>query len=623
MPDSDTLRSLLLLTAMALLVPLLVGRLRFLRIPNVVGEILAGILIGRSGLDVLRETPSIAFLASFGFIFLMFLAGLELDFTATEAAQPQGQQRPRWQQPAWLGTASFVITLALAMVIGLALGRAGMTRSPILLGLILSTTSLGIVVPVLKDRGLMTTPFGQCILFASLLSDFVPMLLLGLMTSMLTKGFNWNLLLFLLLLVVFVGAAAITRWARQHAATTRILAELSHATAQIRVRGTFVLIALWVVLAGYLGVEVILGAFLAGATIAQGRHGPRGEYERQLDAIGYGFFIPVFFLMVGARFDLPALLGSSRGLLLAPILVLASYVVNCLPALLLRARFTWRESIAGGVLLASRLSLAIAAATIAFELDLIKASTHSAIILVAVITCTVSPILFNRILPPAGGSRRQGVIILGTDSLAELLGKRLQRDGHSVTFLGRDPAGLAQITGRGARTVSGRPDDERTLAEAGAETATVFIALANDAAVVQNACRIAAERFGVPVVVARAETLECVDALRQMQVRVVQPAMAMLLALEGAVRFPSALSLLTEQGRELDVVEVSLTNGAYVGRALRQLRIPGRALVLAVRRRGEGETVVPHGDTVLQQGDVLTLCGTPTGLEEARRAMAT
>lgn len=616
MPDPSFV-SLLLLTGLAFLVPLCVKHLgRPWRVPIVVGEILAGIAVGKSGLDLLQETPSIAFLANLGFLLLMFLSGLELEF-GHGAAEP-GRPRPRWQRPLWLGSAMFAVTLALAMGVGTLLWAAGMSRNPILLGLILSTTSLGVVVPVLKDRGLLPTAYGQCLLAASLVSDFVPMLLLGLLTSVFSRGFSWNLLLFVGLLAAFVAAARTTRWATRHGAARSILGELAHGTAQIRVRGTFALLAAWVVLAGSMGVELILGAFLAGATLAHARSGERGEYEQQLDAIGYGVFIPMFFLMVGARFDVAALLGSRQTMLLAPLLVLASYAVNILPALLLRVRFSRREALAGGLLLASRLSLAIAAAQVAFQLDLITAGTNAAIVLVAVVTCTLSPVLFERVLPEAPGRQRRGILIVGTDALAELLGKRLQRSGEPLVFLGRDADRLDQLHGDGCRTVPGRPDDEQVLAEAGAQDARALVAVSNDPDTVLRACRIAVERFRVPIVIARAETPGQTRALQAMSVRVVQPAMALALALEGALCFPHAIPLLAAGSDEFDLAEVPLQHPDFVDRSLRQVSIPGRALVLAVRRCGAGEIVVPHGDTILHRGDVLVLCGSQANLELAR-----
>ena len=624
MENRETFQSLLLLTLLALGVPLLVRQLgRFVRLPIIVGEIVAGIVVGRSGLNLIHETATLKFLADFGFIFLMFLSGLELNFAVLRQPALGGSGHSFWRRPARLAGLTFGLTLLLAMTAGVLLWRAGMTRNPLLLGLILSTTSLGIVVPVLKERNLTPHAYGQCLLMTSLISDFVPMLLLGVLVSILTKGISLNLLLFVVLLGAFVGAAKFSRWANRHALTRRVLEELSHATAQIRVRGAFALIVLWVVLAGWLGTQAILGAFLAGAIIAQTRQSSQSAFGEKLDAMGYGFFIPIFFIMVGARFDLPALTTSHKALWLAPIMISVSYAVNLLPALCFRALFTWREAIAGGWLLASRLSLAIAAAAIALDLGLISSGTNSAIILVAIVTCTVSPVLFNRILPPAAAEKREGIIILGTDFLGEMLGKRLLQDGEPVTFIGRDAARLEKLKEAGFNVVIGPPEQETVLAQAGAAQARALVALSNDPELIAQVCRRGREGFQIPSVVARAESPDQVKTLQALNVRVVQPALAMALALEGALHFPTALSVLTERSDEFDLVDAPLGNPALLDVPLRQVHLRGQAVVLGVRRRGEGEVVVPHGDTILRAGDVLMLCGHPKALVEASRWITT
>lgn len=164
--------SLLLITILAVAVPVLSSRLRAIRLPLVVGEILAGIVIGQSGFNLVQRTPTLDFLARFGFAFLMFLSGLEVSFSSLSHSLRDGKQRFRAGGPIPLALLNFLLTLLIATGIGLVLQHFGMTRSAILMGLILSTTSLGIVVPILKERGLTDSPYGQLLLVSSLVSDF-------------------------------------------------------------------------------------------------------------------------------------------------------------------------------------------------------------------------------------------------------------------------------------------------------------------------------------------------------------------------------------------------------------------------------------------------------------------
>ena len=141
MEKNLTFQSLLLLTLLAVAVPLVIRQIqRVVRLPIVVGEILAGILVGQSGLNLIHETPVLTFLADFGFIFLMFLSGLELKFDVLLTSSSGREKASFWRRPAGLAGLNFALTLALALAGGFLLWKAGMTRNPILIGLILSTT---------------------------------------------------------------------------------------------------------------------------------------------------------------------------------------------------------------------------------------------------------------------------------------------------------------------------------------------------------------------------------------------------------------------------------------------------------------------------------------------------
>ncbi len=616
--DSEFL-PLLLITGLALVVPVLTSRFRVVRLPIVVGEIIAGIIIGRSGLNLVHPSETLTFLAEFGFTFLMFLSGLEINFgalrSATLSAAAGEKKQARWKEPISLALLSFTGTLVLAMLVGVGLTQAGLARSPILMGLILSTTSLGIVVPILKERGLTSTPYGQILLITALIADFATLLLLSIVIAAISRGISLDLLLFLVLLLAFLAAARISQWVSRVPLIQRIFEELSHATAQIHVRGAFALMVIWVVLAGALGVEVILGAFLAGAVLGISSGSGKEDLREKLDAIGYGFFIPIFFINVGANFDLRALLASPAALLLLPVLIVAAYAVKFIPALLFRVRLPWRETLAAGMLLSSRLSLIIAASAIALEIGMITSATNSAVILVAVLTCTLSPLLFSRILPPEPTKRREGVIVLGTDQLARLLGQRLRQNGETLRFVGNDQENLAYLEEHGFQAVRGSPVDPATLEAAGIETARALVGVTALKSALIDASRMAVERYQVPVVIARTDDPPTAQELQALGVRVVQSSMAMVFAMEVALKYPTAFSMLVNKDDDVDVIDIRLENPSLVGRPLRHVRLPGDTLVIGIQR--EGEIIVPHGDTRLNHGDNLLLLGSGQCLQEA------
>jgi Kef-type K+ transport system membrane component KefB/Trk K+ transport system NAD-binding subunit len=608
--------SLLLITALAAFVPLLASRLRRLRVPIVVGEILAGIIVGQSGLNLIEPSPALDFLATFGFTYLMFLSGLEVDFAALLALK--NRTNSGWlSNPLILGLAVFVLTVAGGLLVALGLTRVGLIQNPLIMALILSTTSLGIVVPVLKERSLTGSQYGQSLLISALVADFVTLLLISFVVAVISHGLTFELLLVLLLLGAFATLARVGQLAAGIPRLRRMVEELSHATAQIRVRGAFALMVAFIVLAEWLGTEIILGAFLAGAIISllAGREG--SDLRMKMEAMGFGFFVPIFFIMVGVRFDLPALLSSPQALLLVPLLLGVAYVVKFLATLLYRLNFSWRETLAAGALLSSRLSLIIAAAAIALDLGIINQATNASVILVAIVTCTLSPMLFNRLLPPQAIVARRGVILVGLGELATLLAERLRQAGEPVILIGLNRSRAQRMRRRNLPVIEGNPADPSVLEAAGAASAAALVAISEQDETNLAACRLACEVFDVPHRVILVSDPTVAAQINGQGTRVVQPQLAMALALEGALHFPAAFDMLADHTDGVEVREVALNNPRLDRRPLQRIRLPGHALVLGLRR--EGEVLVPHGNTTLRQGDVLMLVGHP---DELRQAMA-
>lgn len=607
--------SLLLITGLAATVPLLASRLRRFHVPIVVLEILVGIVIGKSGLDLIEPSPALEFLAAFGFTFLMFLSGLEVDFAALMSSARAPSDR-RLGDPLSLGGAVFALTVGGGLVVAFGLAQMGLIQSPLIMALILSTTSLGIVVPVLKERNLTGTPYGQSLLVSALVADFATLLLISVAVAAVSHGLTLDLLLVLLLLGAFATLARMGQLAARVPRLRRVVEELSHTTAQIQVRGAFALMVAFIVLAEGVGTEIILGAFLAGAIISLLAEREGSHLHMKMEAIGFGFFVPIFFIMVGVGFDLPALFSSSKALLLVPLLLVVAYGIKLLATLLYRLNFSWRETLAAGTLLSSRLSLIIAAAAIALGLGIINDATNSAIILVAIVSCTLSPVLFNRLLPPQAATERQGVILVGLGELSALLAERLRQAGEQVTLIGLNPERVEEMERRNLPVIKGNPADPAVLESAGAASAAALVSLTARDGIDLAACRLAGERFGIPNRVAMVSDQTIAAQMSDLGVRVVHPQMATALALEGALHFPSAFDMLTDHTDGVEIREGVLNNPPLEGRPLRRIKLPGDVLILGMRRGDD--VLVPHGNTRLRQGDVLMLVGHP---DEIRQAM--
>jgi Kef-type K+ transport system membrane component KefB/Trk K+ transport system NAD-binding subunit len=606
--------SLLLITGLAAFVPLLASRLRQLRIPIVVGEILAGMIVGQSGLDLIEPSPALDFLAIFGFTYLMFLSGLEVDFAAIANWRNGGDGR-RLGNPLSLGLAVFAVTVVGGLVAALGLKRIGLIQSPLIMALILSTTSLGIVVPVLKERDLMAARYGQSLLISALVADFATLLLISVVVAAVSHGLTFDLLLVLLLLGAFGTLGRMGQLAARIPRLRQVVEELSHATAQIQVRGAFALMVAFIVLAEWLGTEIILGAFLAGAIISLLSKREGSHLHMKMEAMGFGFLVPIFFIMVGVRFDLPALLSSRRALLLVPLLLGLAYAIKSLAALLYRLSYSWRETLAAGALLSSRLSLIIAASAIALNLGVINQATNAAIVLVAIVTCTLSPVAFNRLLPPSVTPARQGVILVGLGELSALLAERLHQAGEQVTMVGRDRGRIREMKRRGLSVIEGDPAAPSALEAAGAASAAALVAASALDEMNLAACRLAGEKYGVPNRIARVSDPAIAAQMSDQNIRVVQPQLATALALEGALHFPAAFDMLTDHTDGVEVREGVFNNPRLDGLPLRRIQLPGEALVLGLRRHGD--LLVPDGHTVLRQGDVLMLVGHPDALHQA------
>jgi len=360
----------------AFLIPILSDRIG---VPAVVGEIICGIIIGKSVLGIFTgEEEGIAFLASFGFIFLMFLVGLEIDFSQVEI---------HGAKLFVLGSLIFIITLGISIFLTQQMGYG------FYMALVLSTSSVGLIVPMIREQGLLKSEFGQTILISAFIADFTTMLLLTVHTLYFEKGITWEMLLVALVFVLFFAVYYVGKLAIWHYPERLSKWFKSDHPSEIGVRASFALLLVFVVLAEVVGVEAILGAFLAGVMLSLLFRGGT-VLEQKLYGIGYGFLIPIFFINVGMQFDRDALVGG--GIYLVPMLLLIAFVVKIAPSLLFLVRHSLKDSISAGVLLSSRLSLIIAVAAVGMELALIDTAMGSAIILLAIITSISCPTIFKR-----------------------------------------------------------------------------------------------------------------------------------------------------------------------------------------------------------------------------------
>jgi Kef-type K+ transport system membrane component KefB len=377
-----SLENLVIVVAVAFFVPLVLGLFPRVRLPSVVLEIVAGIVIGPSVLGVVDVDGSVEVIALIGLAFVLFLAGLEIEF-----------EKLRGQVLRLTGV-GFALSFAIALLVSLGLKAGGLVETPLLVAIILCATSLGVLVPVLKDAGEISSTFGQLIIAAATIADFGAIILLSLFFSG-EGGTGSTLLLlgsvFALAVVVFV----VTRGAERSMRIRADLLRLQDTTAQIRVRGAFLLFVAFAAVAEHLGLEVILGAFIAGAIVSlvdRDEVMTHPDFRRKLEAVGFGVFIPAFFVTSGVRFDLEALTASASNLLMVPIFLAALLVTRGLPALAYRKVIDARHTAVAALMQATSLPFIVAATAIGVELGLIDAAGSAALIGAGLLSVLLFPL---------------------------------------------------------------------------------------------------------------------------------------------------------------------------------------------------------------------------------------
>jgi Kef-type K+ transport system membrane component KefB len=377
--------NLLIVACVGLAAPLALGFIPRFRLPAIVLEIVLGIVIGPSGLGWVTPDLPVSILALVGLAFLLFLSGLEIDL-----------QRLRGQILN-LTALGFVISFAIAIVVGLGLQAGGFVKSPLFVAIVLVATSLGVIVPVLKDSGNISTSFGQLVIAAASIADFGAIILLSLFFSGNGSSSTAGTLILLGLFAAVVVLVGLAIAGFEHSMRlSGVLARLQDTTAQIRVRAAFVLLIGFTALAEQVGLETILGAFAAGALVSlidRDEAMTHPQFRLKLEAVGFGIFIPIFFVTSGLRFDLNALFSSASTVARVPLFLLAIYLARGLPALLYVRLLGRSRSIIAGVLQATSLPFIVAATQIGLQVGVVTRASAAGLVAAGLLSVVISPAL--------------------------------------------------------------------------------------------------------------------------------------------------------------------------------------------------------------------------------------
>lgn len=598
--------SLVIVILAAFLTPILLHRFRLNIIPVVVAEIIVGLIIGESGFQLVHPDMWLETLSLLGFIFLMFLSGVEIDFSAFAGGKKKGKNAPN---SFVVATIYFIGIFILSYILSLLFVWAGFIDNAFLMTLIISTISLGVVVPTLKEAQLMKTNIGQTILLVAVIADLATMVLLAVFVSTYSEG-QGNMWL----LLILFGSGVLLYFLGKHFRNQSFLETMTKGTIQIDTRAVFTLIILLVAVSESIGAENILGAFLAGVLVSL--LSPNPEMVHKLDSFGYGFLIPIFFVMIGVELDIWALFNDPKTLLLIPLLLIGLFISKIVPALLLKKWFDWKTIFSSAFLLTSTLSLMIAAAKIGERMEVLTPQESGALILVAVISCIISPILFRKLFPKHHFTvQKSKVVFIGANQMTLPMTKELDPD-HYETFIYHEKQ--EKIDGHVSNSVFHIVEVENYSIEVldrhEVFNADILVLFTGDENINTDIAILAKGHYGIERVIARAESPIFEKELRNHDIDVFSVFFSTKTLLKAFIETPSILNILTKE--ESALFQIDMNNSRYEGVLLRNFPFTGDVIIVRVFRGSD--SIVPHGDTELMLYDRLIVTGSKKYVEDLR-----
>ena len=383
MVDVDTGSFLVIGLTAALAATLVTFGGRWIFVPVVVLELLLGILIGPDILGLAQSDQFVTFFSNLGLGMLFFFAGYEIDFERIRG------------EPLKLALAGWVISLVLAYSLGGLLALAGIVLSLVFVGSAMATTAIGTLIPILDDAGELKTRFGTYLLAAGAVGEFGPILLITFLFSTDSPLTSGAVLMLFIVVAVFAAVFAVRfvglGWEKIEGAM--------ETSAQLPIRISVVLVFALAYLAADLGLDLLLGGFVAGIITRLALRGREvAIFESKLSAIGYGFLIPFFFVVSGVNFDMSALVDDPKRAVLVPVFFLLFLVVRGVPAMLLyRKILAFRDRAALAFFSATELPLVVAITTIAVSEGHMRVTTSAALVGAAVLSTAVYPLVGLRL----------------------------------------------------------------------------------------------------------------------------------------------------------------------------------------------------------------------------------
>jgi len=597
---------------------------RMEKIPSVIVEILAGYLAGRFFL--LNIDPDslkiLEFLGLTGFVFLMFLSGLEIDVDQVIYSIPGklNFNRNLLSNHLVIAVLFFCATILFAYAGTKLLSLLVEIRNNWYFALIMCTTSVGIILPVLKNNGQTTSSYGQTLIISASVADILSIILFTFTAFIIKNGLRIEITYFLLLFLFFYIFYWLGSRIRNLSFLKKIYFRLSHAASQLSIRGAILLLLIFVVIGQYISHEVILlGAFASGVLLSLFLHKGRSLLVLKLDGLGYGFFIPVFFIMVGVKFDPSSLKEFELTLIpFLALLLLLLFAVKIIPAFLLTSQYGLTKSVAAGFLLSSRLSLIIAASAIGLELGVISPGINASFVLMAIATCFLGPVLYNMIRPkekyPPGTT-----IIVGGSSKGVLLARRLNIHGKPSVIIEIDDKRFKDISSKGLNAILSDGLDPGTFRKLGMTNSSYVVVDSGNEEVNVKICETLRKDLNHEKIISMANGSAIEQQLKRLDVETIDVRRLMATTIETLIIRPATYHALIETFENFSIEAITIGNPEIDGRKVKEIAFHKDAILIMAKT--DDNMFIPHGETFLRAGNVLYILGTGTALENARERL--
>lgn len=613
--------SVVLVTFAAFATPMILSRFKINFIPTSVAEILVGVILGKSFLNVVHTGTFLDYASTLGVILLIFLSGMEIDFSLfkknvspqTPLAKKKAKEDEKQISALRVAVFAYLLTICTSFGLALLFRITGLFTDIGLATILFMTVSLGIVISLLKEKELLSLPFGQAVLLFAVFGEVVPMLVLSFYSSLVAGngGSIW------LISILFVVAAILfSRFKSFFSFFDRI----NKSTTQLDIRLAVFVIILLVWMAEKLGAENILGAFIAGIVFKLLQ--PARDTEQRLDSIGYGFLIPFFFIMTGVELNIPSLLTSSETIILIPLFFIA-YVIAKLPAYFgFKLRFGKENAIAGSLLSSTTITLVLATLTVAKGLGVVTTQQSGAFLLAAVITCFIGPLLFNKLYRTEKEDRKKiRVHMIGANLIVVSVAQQLPSNWYEVMLYTDVLQNYNTYNAKAnIKLLASRSEDEMIENEV-FDTDILVLGYLDFNANFKLA--LAAKKYGVERVIARLDNPDPVLNAQQEQeckhagIEFYSSFDTRVGMMRSIIESPSIMQVLTSGDARL--FEIVVKNAKFDGMEVSSLPFVENITISRIFRNKA--SIAPHGNTRIQLGDHIIFSASKNLIPEIRETL--